>query len=274
MVHIVTFYSRRIVRQACLFAALFCLPAARAVAGEYLVVCSGQSNMAGVAVVATMPDDVKPIPANIVYYHSTGGVTPLPAPSKSFDDQKKYGPVPRFAHALAAARPDDTFIVLHDAVGGSALAQWVTDYEPKDIAKRYKLGELYKAMLPRLAAVHKAHPKAKPLAFLWLQGESDSGPYAAPYGDNLKRLIAAVRRDCGNPSMLALIAQPSLADDGVFEGIDAFVKHDKFAALIESRNIANKQLHFSPKGYDQIGKLFADSLVKLMPEAGKAPAKR
>lgn len=255
-----------------MFVTMLCLAAAKVLAGEYLIVCSGQSNMAGVAVVAEMSEDVKSIPANVVYYHWPD--VKNFQPSKSFDDQKKFGPVPRFAHALAAARPDDRFIILHDAVGGSALAQWVTDYEPKDIAKRFKVGELYQAMLLRLAAVHKVHPKAKPLAFLWLQGESDAGPYAAPYGDNLKKLITSVRRDCGNPSMLALIAEPRQADAGVYDGIHKFVKEDKFAALIESKDIGRAGLHFNAKGYDEIGKLFADSLARLMAEKDKPAPKK
>ncbi|CAN5461747.1 hypothetical protein BH10PLA1_BH10PLA1_02790 [soil metagenome] len=267
-----TFYPQRLALRLFIAAAAICLPIAHAFAGEYLVICSGQSNMGGVAVVADMPDEVRGVPGNVVYYHSPDAKNLQPA--KSFDDGKKFGPVPRFAHVLAAARPDDRFIILHDAVGGSALAQWVTNYEPNDIAKRFRVGELYQAMLPRLAAVHKAHPKAKPLAFLWLQGESDAGPYAAPYGDNLKKLVASVRRDCGNPSMLALIAEPRQADAGVYDGIHKFVKDDKFAALIESKEIGRPGLHFNAKGYDEIGRLFADSLAKLMIEKEKAAPKK
>lgn len=246
----------------CIVAIAITLAAAsNARAEEYVIICSGQSNMFGVAASEKMPDDLRPVPANVIYYRQFNPAK-ITA-EKSFDGDKRYGPVPRFAHALAEARPKDRFIILHDSVGGSSLSQWLPEYQPKD--PRGKDGYLYKAMQPRLSAIHKAHPKAKPLAFLWLQGEADKGPAAPVYGENLAKLIANIRRDTGTKELLAVIAEPGLADQGVYDGIHAFVKSDKRAAVVETKALGKGQLHFNDKGYDEIGKMFAATLVGLMP---------
>lgn len=242
-------------------------------ATDYIVICSGQSNMGGVAKVEEMPDELRKMPANVTYYC----LDPKAAdpsklePMKSFDEgRKKYGPVPRFAIDIAKANPKDKFIILHNAVGGSALSQWVPDYAPKEVAEKYKwgIGNLYKPLEAQIASIRKLHPDAKMLAFLWLQGETDSfDDTSAIYKDNLARLVANVRKDCGNPEMLAVVAEPAKSSDGVFKGIADFTNEDKMSVLVQTKDISaggHSNLHFNAKGYDELGKRFAKALAAKM----------
>ena len=250
-------------------------------AADYIIICSGQSNMTGAAPLNEMPDEVRPIPANVLYYES-GHMAPDPAkiePMKRFDwtvggwgadTRRTYGPLPRLAHMVAAAHPRDRFIFYMEAVGGSALFQWVPDYTPKSIPEKFNLpiGIYYNANVPRIATLLKAYPKAKPLAFLWLQGESDTGVMAGVYYDNLKRLVAHMRKDTGNPDLLVIVAEPCQADEAVFEAIGKFTREDKHSALVPTRDLSgggHKTLHFYPgKPVDELGKRFAAALLGCM----------
>lgn len=263
-----------------LFAGMSALaPFAHAV--DYIIICSGQSNMAGVANSKDMPDELRTVPANILYYHCNATVKDREVdkmePTKSFDDgpmdgpvPRMYGPIPRFAHLIAAARPNDRFIILLNAQGGTGLATWVPDYTPKEIAAKLPIGKFYNIMVPRIAALRKKYLNAKPLAFLWLQGEHErfNADWTAAYGDNLKRLTANMRRDTGNPELLTLIAEPGLTSEGVFDAIGKFTQEDKHSALIKTRDFNNggKNLHFNAQGYDEIGKRYAAALLSRMPE--------
>ncbi len=240
-----------------------------AAAADYIIICSGQSNMAGVAKIEEMPDELRKMPSNIIYYcpDPKSADPGTIEPKKSFDEgRKKYGPVPRFAQEIAKANPKDKFIILHNAVGGSALSQWVPDYTPKEVAEKYKwgIGNLYKPLQAQIASIRKLHPEAKMLAFLWLQGETDAfDDTSAIYKDNLARLVTNVRKDCGSQEMLAVIAEPAKSSDGVFAGIAAYTKEDRNSVLVQTKDLSGggrSNLHFNAKGYDELGKRFAKAI--------------
>ncbi len=242
-------------------------------ATDYIVICSGQSNMAGVAKIEEMPDELRKMPSNVVYYcpdPKSADPSKL-EPLKSFDEgRKKYGPVPRFAVDIAKSHPKDKFIILHNAVGGSALSQWVPDYTPKEVAEKYKwgIGNLWKPLEAQIALIRKLHPEAKMLAFLWLQGETDSfDDTSAIYKDNLARLAANMRKACGSPEMLAIVAEPAKSSDGVFKAVADFTKEDRSSVLVQTKDLSGggrSNLHFNAKGYDELGKRFAKALAGKM----------
>jgi len=243
------------------------------VAGEYLIICSGQSNMAGVAKIAELPEDLKAVPPNVICFQQPDAAKPL-EPLTTFAGSQKFGPVPSFAHALATARPKDKFIILWDAVGGSSLMQWVPDYGPAELTVRVnkggmtiheKVGFLYQAFAPRLALVRKTYPDAKPLAFLWIQGESDKGPLAGAYLENFKRLVANVRRDTGAPDLFIIPGEPGLADAGVYEAFRTYVKGDRNSVLVPGVDLSHNQMHYNAQGYIELGKRFAKALVAHLP---------
>ena len=263
--------------QPLLLAALLPALAAPLSAGEFLIICSGQSNMAGVGPAAELPEDLKPVPANVAYFKQPDPAKPL-EPLTSFGDGPKFGPVPSFAHALSEARPKDKFIILLDAVGGSSLMQWVPDYGPAELTTRInkggatiheKVGVYFGPLAQRIALIRKTYPEAKPLAFLWIQGESDKGPLAGAYLENFKRLVTNVRRETSTPDLLVIAGEPGLADDAVYEAFRGFVKADKNSALVEGLDLSHKQLHYGAKGYVELGKRFAAALTGRIPAGAR-----
>lgn len=237
-------------------------------AAEWLVVCSGQSNMDGRGAVDQLDAAQRAVPANVRYYYKPDPTRPVRTQA-SFDHRKQFGPVTGFVHAMAAARPADVFVVLLDATGGTALSEWVPDYTAPGVtieAKRGENGHLYAALTQRIAAVRIAHPAARPLAFLWLQGEADKGALGAFYLDNLRRLAANIRRDLATPELLVVPAEPTSAPPEVFAALRTFVGEDRAAALVECRSLA-RGLHYDAMALLAIGRGYAEKVVARMPVA-------
>ena len=242
-------------------------------AKEYLIICSGQSNMGGVAPIALMPEEMKAIPANVVFFKNPDLAKPL-APITTFADGPKFGPTPSFAHALADARPKDKFVILVDAVGGSMLMEWVPDYGPKELTTRVNkggatikmpVGNLYEPLPKRLEQIRQKYPEAEPFAFIWIQGESDQAPWAGAYLENFKRLVANIR-GITSPNLLVITSDPGKADPLVYEAFAQFAKDDKNSAHVPSRDLnPGNGLHYSPTAYIEIGKRLAATLVAHLP---------
>jgi hypothetical protein len=237
-------------------------------AADYLIIGSGQSNMGGVAKTKGLPDELKPMPANVLCFRPFDTTQPL-EPMKSFDEIPKFGPMPSFLHELSQAHPTDRFIVLHDSVGGSSLASWVPDYGPAELSTRpgkdgssvkLDLGKNYTAMAKRLAVLRKAYPEAKPLAFLWIQGESDSGKWAEAYLENFKRLVANIRRDAGAPDLFVIVAEPGKTEEVVRQAFRDYVQQDPQSALVPGQDLSKGQVHYDGPGYIELGRRLAKEL--------------
>ncbi len=86
--------------------------------------------------------------------------------------------------------------LLCQAHGGSSLRQW----DPAPPAER---ASLYSLLVETVRAT------GQPVAgVLWYQGESDASPENAPlYAERMKRLVAALRRDLGQPGLPWLTVQ-------------------------------------------------------------------
>ena len=198
-------------------------------AGEYLIICSGQSNMAWYAKIAELPDELKDVPANVVCFKQPDVTKPL-EPLTTFADSPKFGPVPSFVHALSAARPKDKFIVLWDAVGGivaDAMGARLRPLRSHGVGEQggmtpdrmQKVGISLRGIRAAARAGAQDYPGAKPLAFLWIQGESDKGRLADGYLENFKRLVANVRRDTGAPDLFIVPGEPGLGGRASLRGV-------------------------------------------------------
>jgi len=239
-------------------------------AKDYLIICSGQSNMAGIAPVDTMPEPLKAIPANIVFYKNSDVTKPL-EPLASFADGPKYGPTPSFAHALADAFPNDRFIILLNAVGGSGLMEWVPDYGPEELTHRVnksgadikmKVGNLYSFVPNQVDTIRQKYPDATPLAFVWIQGESDVTPWAAAYLPNFKRLVANMRKVTATPDLFVITADPGKAEQPVYDAFVQSAKDDKNSTHVPTRDLnPGNGLHYSPTAYVEIGKRLAAAVI-------------
>jgi hypothetical protein len=253
-------------------ALLFCFCVSSAQAADYLILCSGQSNMAGAAKVAELPEDLRPVPDNVLYF-KTFDLTKPAEPLKSFAKSQRFGPVPSFLHDLSKARPTDRFIVLHYAVPGSELATWVPDYGPPELTSRpwknggtlkLNVGKCYRATTDRLAVLQKLYPEAKPLAFLWIQGESDKGKWAEVYLENFQRLVANVRRDMKSPDVFVIIGEPGSMEDGVRQAYDDYIKLDPRSGFAPTNGLGRDGVHYKASAYLELGRRMAKELEALM----------
>ena len=256
--------------------ALLVAVASQVCAKDYLVICSGQSNMAGAAPVAQMPDGVKAVPANIVYFKNSDLTKPL-EPLTTFADGPKFGPTPSFAHALAEARPKDRFIILLNAVGGSGLMEWMPDYGPPELTSRVTksgatvkmpVGKLYAFVPKQLELLREKFPDAEPLAFLWIQGETDVAPWAAVYLENFKRLVTNMRTLTAAPDLFVVTADPGKADSAVYDAFVQYAKDDRNSVHVSTRDLnPGNALHYSPAAYVEIGKRLAAAVTAHLPAA-------
>jgi len=240
------------------------LAAGLASSADYLIICAGQSNMDGRGAVAELTPAQQAVPPNVRYYYRPS--TERPEPEKTFAHRDQFGPATMLAHRLAQARPNDTFIIVLNAKGGTALSEWVSDYEAPGVpiaAKRGAHGHLYEDMLPRIKAVRAAHPNARPLALVWLQGEADKGPLGPFYLANLKRLAANMRRDTATKDLLVVTAEPTSGAPEVFTALRDFVKGDANAALVECRSLG-RTLHYDAPALLTIGERCADAVLSVI----------
>ena len=136
-----------------------------------------------------------------------------------------FGPEIGFAHALAAARPDKRIGIVKQAVGGTGIMAWAPEWNEADAAltNDARKGPLYKELIAKALAAKKTG-NVELRGFLWLQGGKDmiAMETAERYAENLKTLVAAVRRDLGAPRLPVLVGtyrQGNIPDS--LDGLDS-----------------------------------------------------
>ena len=190
-------------------------------------ILSGQSNMVGwgnsleLGSVARFGHD------NRLFMFEDGAWQPLKPyrnPSRLQRDnwgiqEFTFGPEIGFAHALTAAWPGKRIGIVKQAVGGTGIMAWAPEWNERDaeITGDAHKGPLYKELLGKALAAREAGD-VEFRGLLWLQGAKDMRrpATAARYGENLKRLVDALRRDLGTPDLPVLIGsyrQECLPDD-------------------------------------------------------------
>lgn len=181
---------RKLIPFLCLWAFSFSQQASRAADDPLTVfVFAGQSNMVGKrAKAAELPEAYRGPQKNVLLFDGKNWV-----PYQAGLGQKAgFGPEVAAALELAKALGHPVGIIKH-SIGGTNLAvQWNPQKE----------NNLYAALKEKVAAAGKARAIKVAGAF-WMQGGADakSETRAAVYGDNLDQLIAAMRKDFGNPDL-------------------------------------------------------------------------
>lgn len=146
-----------------------------------------------------------------VLMFENGKWQPLTPHRKAQQNQEKigiteftFGPEIAFGHEMAKAWPDETIGIIKFAIGGTSILTWKPDWS-KDDADRVgqgRLGSLYKKMMEKVDQARTAR-EVEIVGFLWEQGGGDMKNVAVAneYLDNLKSLVAAVRKDTGVPGL-------------------------------------------------------------------------
>ncbi len=202
-----------------------------------------------------------------------------------------------FVPEAAALFPEADVAYIKVAYGGQPIRLWVPEWD--DIARKHgidpakvreadkqKGAPYYQQILDQYADLLKKHPQPASVTFCWMQGERDArAQHQAAYGEALKQLIANLRRDLKQPEMNFVIGR--LSDFGkptdapwqaVRQAQVDVAKQDPHGAWVDCDDLNNKEkngvatndLHYTPAGYELLGRRYVRQAKALIDE--KQPA--
>lgn len=189
-----------------------------------------------------------------------------------------FGPEINFARTLYA-RENKPLAVIKVAFSGTGLRR---DWDHTDPGEA---GACYRSLISETRAAIDAAKKdgieLRPRAFGWVQGESDANANdSAIYARNLDAMLTAIRKELDAPKLAALIAVNTRFLEGRNTFMPAIIEQQKLAASFDPRwayvdtsaaTIAN-QVHYDSKGTLEVGRLFAESLLRI--EKSTQPERR
>ena len=197
--------------------------------------------------------------------------TPKPYIQRKFNLQESFGPELFFGIELAEKYPDQEFIFIKRALGGTSLhGCWNPDWteEKADFMNELDRPKLYSDFINYINEVLSEYnaEEYEISGMLWVQGETDSGVKkwgpepANTYGENLKNLIKTTRDTLTIPNLPFIMFQ--VGGGKVVEGMKKNAKNDKNVYLIPQSRDENS-MHFYEKNPPPIGHYTAKSMKKI-----------
>lgn len=191
-----------------------------------------------------------------------------------------FGPEMGLARTIYAKQTKQLAVVKVAFSGTSLGSDWNHD-DPGDG------GACYRALIAEtraaIAAAKETRLSLNLRALVWVQGESDARPKAArDYADALEGMIAALRKDLEAPELVALLAVYTQFGGGRNMFMPTIVRQHKLVAsrdpLCEyvdtsKATIANGA-HYDSKGTLDVGRWFAESLIRLESKVKAMPKQR
>ena len=269
-------------------------------------ILAGQSNMVGWGDSAKLPDAMQ-TGSDRVHMFENGKWQPLKPNRKAQKNQEKFGmtefsfgPEVAFGHEMAKAWPDETIGIVKLAVGGTSILTWKPDWSKEDANRvgQGRVGSLYKKLIEKVQQARNVKD-IEIVGFVWVQGGGDmkNVTVAKEYLDNLKSLVAAVRKDTGVPDLPFLCGSMRRTDDpddlsdltpkrigGPYPGIQWVVKAqwDAQKAIPNTHTVILRDIkkhpmnvHYDTEGQLEVGKLFAkEFLLMTKPSADGKSAPR
>ncbi len=256
-------------------------------------ILAGQSNMRGWGDSAKLPKDLRQGSDRVLMFED-GEWQPLKPHSPAFDLQRShglrefhFGPEISFAHELAKAFPDERIGIIKYAAGGSSILAWKPDWsrEYADRIGQGGRGSLYKNLIDKVKQAQDAGD-IEIVGFLWQQGARDMTreDTAKEYLDNLKSLVAAIRKDSGFGDLRFLYGSyrtAGIPDDlsdltpKKMKGARAWAQWVIKAQVDAEKAIPNAKMvivrdleshpknpHFNTAGQLALGKLFAEAYLE------------
>jgi Ca2+-binding EF-hand superfamily protein len=256
-------------------------------------ILAGQSNMVGWGDSLKLPDNLRNGDDRVLMFEN-GKWQPLMPSKKASGKQREFGmtefsfgPEIAFADEMAKAWPDETIGIVKFAIGGTSILTWKPDWSKKDADRvgQGRLGSLYKKLMVKVEQAGKAQD-IEIVGFLWVQGGRDMKDIAVAkeYLDNLKTLVAAVRKDTGVPGLPFLCGSSRRTEDpdnlsdivpqrvnGPYPGVEFVLKAqwDAQAEIPHARTVILRSIekhpmnvHYNTAGQLKVGKLFAEAFLK------------
>ena len=231
---------------------------------EYkLILLCGQSNMVGLGKIEQL-SSVK-LPENIVYFNF-GTNTNLKILNNTF------GPEVGISRALHIKFPDQDFIIIKFAIGGSSITDWApnNNYTWVEASRKRQFNGLYNELLSKVKNITDGY-HTELIAFLWMQGEEDSSyiGLGKDYKRNFMNLINSLRQDFNNNKLpiiygdINLPVQKYPAVNHVKKAQYSILHEIDNTYLIKTGDLEKEddQLHFSSNGLLVLGKRFGNILI-------------
>ncbi|MFC1499218.1 sialate O-acetylesterase [Verrucomicrobiota bacterium] len=256
-----------------------------------LILVAGQSNAVG----ADSPmDQLPPDPSdkNVMFWWRAGKKPPDAKDSSSAQEWMTlqaqprgrdknfnckgggFGPEIGLARTLLEKQPKRKIAIVKVAYNATSIAVWERKNPVFEQKKSYE--NCYEALFVETKlAIEKAGKRGitlVPRAFIWVQGESDASKELVPeYKDSLQQLIKNVKKDFNAPKMISLLAVNTKFRYGKMRSVKEIAQEqkklaaqDKLIEYIDSSNLETcNAYHFSAKGTLDLGKLFAEALMKM-----------
>jgi hypothetical protein len=267
----------------------------------HVVLLAGQSNMQGHGNYDTLEESVKKRLKKVskrVFLSTSDNKNIEPRPlafyeakkSEKYPFTKHFGPELFIGLTLAEANPNQEFLIIKKAVGGTSLyGAWNPNWskDKADIAERgaeRKAMKLYSAFqnkiemdLERLKSQGKSY---KIIGMAWMQGESDTNKVitATNYQKNLENLIKGYRNLVGYEKMPFVIGQinalPRKYKAGpsqVREAMQNIADSDRKIGIVNTKAGKNwidfpkhsDNLHYNTEGQRNLGTKFGEILLEL-----------
>ena len=189
-----------------------------------------------------------------------------------------FGPEINFARTLYA-RENNPLAVIKVAFSGTGLRRDWDHTDPGEAGACYR--SLISETRTAIEAAKKDGIELLPRAFGWVQGESDANADdSVIYARNLDAMLTSIRKEFDAPKLAALIAVNTRFLEGRNQFMPAIIEQQKLAASFDPRweyvdtsaaTIAN-QVHYDSKGTLEVGRLFAESLLRI--EKDSQPERR
>ncbi len=222
----------------------------------WVFIMAGQSNMAGRGMVE--PQDTLPH-KRIFSIDQNGNLIYAKEPLNLFEPG--YAGLDcgySFAKTMLEKIPAKiNIVVIHAAVGGSSIRQWIDDSTHRNVQLLSNFKEKVE--------IAKKYGTIK--GILWHQGESDANQKRIPlYRNNLNILFTKLRtivNDLQLPIVMGELGSFS-KDPMSFEAINAIVRNylqtDPFASFIKTSDLMHKgdSLHFNSAGQRTMGERYAN----------------
>ena len=256
-------------------------------------ILAGQSNMVGWGDSTRLPDDLRKGNDRVLMFED-GKWQPLKPHAPALQNQRPYGltefhfgPEIAFGHELAKAFPDETIGIIKYAAGGSSILAWKPDWSKEDADRigQGGRGSLYKALMGKVKKA-QAKREVEIVGFVWQQGGRDMTKLdvAKEYLDNLKSLVAAVRKDTGASDLQFIYGSPR--SEGYPDDLSDLVpqktkgrvgaqwvvkaqweaqKEIPRSKMVIVRNMEThpKNPHYNTAGQMVLGKLYAEAYLEI-----------
>ena len=188
-----------------------------------------------------------------------------------------FGPEIGFARALVA-REKKPLAILKAAFSGTGLQK---DWNPDDPGLG---GACYRALVKEakngIASAREKRIEFRLRALVWVQGESDANAKDAPvYAERLGAMVERLRKDLDAPQLIALVGVNTKFGNGKNTFMPEIVAQQKAlpskltrSAYVDTSGVTYANgAHFDSAGTLEIGRRFAEALIKFESAAAVEP---